>query len=145
MKFFLIIFISFISLQTFAQKKVVPVTLSVMTGVRLPEGSKQDKRLLMEAAAQILLEMVSKKYATGITSTEVLTLPTVVVCGYNSDSLVGQLTKLGWNITPVETDNKYVWLQKDNRYVIAYFSLDKKETALYFGLASNAPVFNGGG
>jgi hypothetical protein len=141
--FFLLMACSF-AVNSHAQKKLVPVSQSVLTGVMLPEGSKQDKRMLMIGAAEILLEMESKKYGTGIATTEVLTLPAVAVCGFNSDSLVSQLTKLGWGITPVDNDDKYVWLMKDNRYVIAFFSTDKKETSLYFGLAANPPALGGG-
>lgn len=127
-----------------AQKKLVPVTQSTLTGVTLPAGSKQDNRLLMVVATRVLLEMESKKNGAQMNTIEVLSLPTVAACGFNADSLVAQLTTLGWNITPVESDNKYVWLQKDDRYVMAYFSMDKKETALYFGLAATAPVFTEG-
>ena len=43
-----------------AQKKVIPVSQSALTGVILPAGSKQDKRLMTELAANILLEIESK-------------------------------------------------------------------------------------
>lgn len=144
MKYILFLLMAMTGLQTIAQKKLISVTQSEMTGVRLPPGSKQDKRMLMEAAGQILLEMESKKFGTGIANTEVLTLPALAVSGFSSDSLVAQLTSLGWNITPDEKDNKYVWLQKDNRFVLAYFSTDKRETSLYFGLAANPPALTAG-
>ncbi len=140
--FFLLLF--FTGNHVYAQKKLVPVSQSIMTGIHLPDGSKQDKRLLMELSARVLLEMESKRYGTGVTDTEVFYLPPVSVSNYNSDSLVAQFSTLAWNITPVETDNKYVWLQKDNRFVIVYFSMDKKETAVYFGLAATPPALNGG-
>ena len=124
-----------------AQKKVVPVTQSALTSVTLPAGSTQDKRMLMEMSGKILLEMESKKAGTTITTLEILYLPSVATCGFTADSLVAQLSTLGWSITPVEADNKYVWLQKDNRFLLTYLSTGKKQTDLYFGEASNPPAF----
>jgi len=130
-------------LKTTAQKKVIPVTQSVLTGVLLPNGSTQDKRFLIELSAKILLEMESKKSSAGVKTTEVLSLPASAV--FNTDSLSNQLIALGWMIIPVATDKKYFWLQKDSRFVLTYFSIDKKETALYFGETETPPVINGNG
>lgn len=138
-KYFFSALLSLLFLQSTAQKKVTAVSHSALTGVMLPQGSKQDKRFLMELTAKTTLEIESKKAKITIKATEVLYLPAVVVSGFNADSLVNQLTALGWNIIPVDTDDKYVWLQKDNRSVIAYFSMDKKETQLYFGEAGSQP------
>lgn len=131
-----------ISLQAVGQKKVTPVSQSLLTGIELPAGSKQDNRILMEATGKMLLEIETKKTNTTISKTEILYLP-VATAGFNADSLVSRLSKLGWNITPVAGDNKYVWLQKDNRSVITYFSMDKKETSLYFGEVSGTPLLAG--
>lgn len=123
-----------------AQKKLVEVRQSPLTGVSLPSGSKKDGRFLSEIAGKALLEMESKKANTTIGTVEVLYLPAVNASGFNADSLVNQFSSLGWNIIPVENDNKYVWLEKDNRYVIAYFSMNKTSTDLYFGEATTAPA-----
>ena len=123
-----------------AQKKLVPVTQSPLTGLSLPAGSKQDGRFLSEIAGKALLEMEAKKVSTSVGSIELLTLPAVSVSGFNADSLAGQLSALGWSITPVESDNKYAWLQKDSRHLIVYFSMDKKSTELYFGELTAAPA-----
>ncbi|MFZ4769871.1 MAG: hypothetical protein ACOYLO_06785 [Ferruginibacter sp.] len=130
---------------SFAQKKVLLVTESTLTGIGLPNGSKKDSRSLSISMAKILLEMESKKNAATLSSTEVLTLPPVSSGGFNADSLVKNLTNLGWTITPNETDTKYAWLQKDNRFVITYFSMDKRETSLYFAEASSMPNMNAQG
>jgi hypothetical protein len=87
--------------------------------------------------------MESKKAGTTIKNIEILYLPSVAACGFTADSLVNQLTVLGWSITPVEGDNKYVWLQKDNRSVLTYLSTDKKQTDLYFGEANTPPNLGG--
>jgi hypothetical protein len=122
-----------------AQKKLIPVTQSALTGISLPAGTKQDKRFLSEASAKALLEIESKKAGADIKNTEVFYLPAVSVGNFTDDSLVTLLSNLGWNIAPVQGDNKFVWLQKDGRSIITYFSMDKKETQLYFGESATAP------
>ena len=117
-KFFTTLFILFIGLYTCAQKNLKPASQSILTGVILPQGSKQDKRFLTVLSAKTLLELESKKVNARLNITEVFYLPPVSVSGFNADSLVNQLTGFGWNIIPLESDDKYVWLQKDNRSII---------------------------
>jgi hypothetical protein len=120
----------------FAQKKLVPVQQSTLTGITLPTGSKQDSRMFNVAGAKMLLEIESQKVNATISSPEVLVLPSVTAGGFNADSLVKNLSDQGWSITVIEGDNKYAWLQKDNRNVIMYFSMNTKETGLYFAEAN---------
>ena len=125
-----------------AQKKLVPVSQSSITGIALPAGSRQDGRFLMELSGKALLEMETKKANTTVTKTEILYLP-ATAAGADPDSVVEKLTALGWSIIPVQGDDKFVWLQKDNHYIITYFSLNKKDNDLYFGEVANAPASNG--
>jgi hypothetical protein len=143
MKKYFLLYISFAFIAfSFGQKKVLPATQSTITGIRLPNGSKNDSRSLSISVAKMLLEMESKKAAATLSATEVLTLPAVSSSGFNADSLVKNLTNLGWNITPNDKDKKYAWLQKDNRFVIAYFAEGKKETSLYFAESLIIPNLN---
>jgi hypothetical protein len=129
--------------QTHAQKKLLPVTQSILTGIYLPAGSTQDKRLLMEMSAKALLQIESKKAGTAMSTTEVLYLPNVDAAVFNADSLVSQLAALGWTVIPVATDNKFVWLQKDTRSILTYLSIGKKQIDLYFGEAATSPAIGG--
>lgn len=124
-----------------AQKKLVPVKQSELTGIALPSGSKKDSRLLSEIAGKTLLNDEAKKANTTLKSVEILYLPVINGNGFDSDTIVNQLTSLGWSITLAGPDEKYVWLQKDNRYIIGYFSIDKNATNFYLGEADNAPTF----
>lgn len=133
-------FIFFFSSAIQAQKKLQPVSQSAMTGISLPAGSKKDGRLLSVMAGRILLELESKKAGTPIGELELLVLPPVAQTGFTADSLVAQLANTGWNIAAVLEDDKYVWLQKENQYLMAYFSMDGKETALYFGKPETPPI-----
>lgn len=121
-----------------AQKKVVPVNQSALSGMSLPNGTKHDSRFLSEIGAKTLFELETKKAGTTIAKTEVLMLP--AEAKFTADSLVTSLQTLGYSITPLETDNKFAWLQKDNRYLIVYFEIKKTEVDLYFGELSAAPA-----
>jgi hypothetical protein len=143
-RYFLTTIISLLALSLSAQKKVIPVTQSALTGIALPTGSKQDKRLLSEVTAQILLETESKKANTGIKNTEVLYLPSLSSSGFNADSLVNLLSAAGWEVIPIESDDKYVWLRRNGQYIIAYFFMAKKDTQLYFAESISTPVLAAG-
>jgi hypothetical protein len=123
---------------TIAQKKVTPVNQSVLTGMSLPNGSKQDGRFLSEIGAKTLFEMETKKAGTTVSKVEVLTIP--AEASFTADSLVTHLQSLGFAISPLETDNKYAWLQKDNRYLVLYFETKKSGVELYFGELATAPT-----
>lgn len=140
-KYSFVFFSIILSLNVMAQKKLVPVNQSALAGIVLPAGSKQDKRWLSESSAQVLLEMESQKAKTGVKNMEVLYLPPVSSSGFNSDSLVALLTSAGWELTGIEGDDKYVWLQKNGRYLIAYFLTEEKQTQLYFAEALKIPEF----
>jgi hypothetical protein len=123
-----------------AQKKLTLVTQSTITGIGLPNGSKQDSRILSVAAAATLLEMESEKANTKVQDTEVLMLPPTSQIKFNKDSLGNRLKANNWKIT-VSEDDEYLWLQKDKRFVIAYFSMGSNGTSLYFAEATSPPNF----
>lgn len=132
---FLLVFAS----ASYAQKKLTPVTKSVLTGIGLPGGSKQDARILSISAATTLLEMESNKTNTKLQNTEVLVLPPASLNKFSKDSLVKRLIEHNWKITSIEDDH-YLWLQKDKRFVIAYFSMNTKQTDLYLAETTSTPV-----
>ena len=126
-----------------AQKKLVPVVESVLTGIALPSGSKKDNRALSVAATEILLEMELKKAGITLTSTEVLELPSISISGFDKDSLMSKLLKQGWSMAPMKGDSNYTWLQKNNSTLITYFAADAKVSNLYFGVAHQIEKQNG--
>jgi len=138
-KIFLLGLLCVIVTATQAQKKLIPVTKSALTGIGLPNGSKQDSRILSVAAAATLLEMESNKTNTKVQNTEVLVLPPASLNKFNKDSLAQRLTARNWKITPTE-DKDYLWLQKDKRVIIVYFSMSTKQTDLYLAEAISSPV-----
>lgn len=125
-----------------AQKKLVPVAESALTGIALPAGSKKDSRTLSVAASKILLEMELKKAGIPLATTEVLVLPSISLSGFNEDSLMSKLSQQGWSIASMKGDSNYTWLQKNNSTLITYFAADAKESNLYFGVANQTEKQN---
>jgi hypothetical protein len=112
-----------------AQKKVVPVSQSGITGIQLPAGSKKDSRLLTELAGKGILQMEAKKSGSSVNNIEVLYLP----AGFTADSLNQACSTSGWSLTVSANDKEYAWLQKDGHSVLAYFSQKQNQAELYFG------------
>jgi hypothetical protein len=137
-RFFLCLLI-IASATSFAQKKMIPVTQSALTGITLPAGSMQDKRMLSVSAANTLMNMESKKSSRAISNTEVLVIPSSLSSGFDANMLVKELSEKGWQISINEDDNNYAWLQKGNQSVIMYFSMNAKESSLYFALDASSP------
>lgn len=128
--------------STFGQKKekLVPVTQSALTGITLPSGTLQDKRLLSVASVKTLMEMETKQAGVGVKNPEVFILPLAGDGKNGSDSLVGRLLRNGWSIAPMKTDVKFAWLKKGDKFVMSFFSIDKTEISLYFAETDGIPT-----
>jgi hypothetical protein len=136
MKFIFLPVLLTLTITVSAQKNVTPVSVSSVTGISLPAGSKKDSRMLSIAATDMLFGLETNKVNATLSGTEVLTLPAPVAGGFNKDSLAMKLKAQGWSIVPVTGDEKFSWLYKEKRTVIAYFTSDAKSTLLYFSNAS---------
>lgn len=122
------------SLQSLAQKKLVPVNQSSLTGISLPTGTKKDTRFLSEIAGKALLEMETKKAGMMISHTEFLVIPGSPDFLLSVDSIKLRLQEAGWILSPVQSgDEHYFWTDRNNTRVIGYLSGSKKEISLYFG------------
>lgn len=126
-----------------AQSKVTETKQSAVTGLRLPNGSKQDKRGLHVSAAKMVLELVSKKKGATIKNTEVLSLAPADVNNFTIESLKTNLKQNGWTITAVEGEPQYLWLGQNGKTVLAYIANEKKATNLYFGETSSPSISSG--
>jgi hypothetical protein len=99
---FLIFLIPVISV---AQKNVTDVTKSGLTGIDLPAGTKQDKRILSSAAAETLLEMKAEETGRSVSgNVEVLMLP-VASNGGGSVTVKQLLVAAGYKVTEVQGDD----------------------------------------
>lgn len=117
------------SCLSLAQSKLVPVTRSLLTGISLPTGSKQDKRLLSTVAAQTLLEMEATEQGMMLEQNiEVLSVPPTPE---GDQYILQQLASNQWLITKLNTANHYL-LKSSSTTILAYIQRSKKETAVYF-------------
>lgn len=114
------------------QKKLLPVTESVISGIQLPKGSKSDLRFLSIASARALFDMEFKNSGLKINSTEVLSLPVSSLPAMNEEDLNTVLQQAGWTLIPISTNNKFKRAQKDGKTLLTYFSAEPKEINLYF-------------
>lgn len=129
-----LIFVAAIGFQLISQSKLVPVSKSELTGIELPDGAKQDKRILATAAAETLLEMTAEENATKLEGqAEVFTMPPSL-----QEQVRAAAQKAGWEIQPYTTDAAYSLLKKD-RILLMYLESTKKETALYIMPVASIP------
>ena len=132
----IILLLIFILINNIAAQKIEPVSKSPLTGIVLPAGSKQDKRMLMTVSANILLEDAAKKNNATVKNTEVLKTP----LSFTLDSFTSALQQAGWKITPDQYNNKFYWLEQSGKYILACFYPAKKATDIYFAQSNQAPT-----
>lgn len=120
-----------ISIQLFAQKNSLPVTRTHMLGIKLPEGSKQDKRLLSTAAAGSFLAMSTEFKDVEFSPVEVYSIP--VASGLTFENIKNQLAASGYGVKFDQGDNKLLWFTRNTKNWLVYLSQEAKETNLYIG------------
>lgn len=114
-----------------SQTNVVPATKSELTGIELPAGSKQDKRILTTAAAKTLLQMKAEEKAITLgDKVEVFSLPASPNRQIEEQVKLA-VQKAGWETRSFSTEPEYVILKNNDRTVMMYLESFKKETALY--------------
>lgn len=127
-----------------AQKNLVPVQQTKLLELPLPTGSKQDKRFLSVSAAKLLLEIETQKAGVQLVSTEVYILPPGSGSRIPKDLLAQLLIEKKYQSVPVEGDEKYQWVQGNNKSYLVYVSIEKKQTDLYIAECNAPPVMTGG-
>jgi hypothetical protein len=134
----IIIFLLFsISFKIAGQSNVVSVSRSEMSGIELPPGARQDKRILSTAAAETLLEMTAKD--NGIELGDKSEVFSLTPPAKQTEELVKlAVQKVGWVMNPFSSESTYTLLENNDRKVLMYLQTFKKETALYFMPVINA-------
>ena len=106
--------------QTYSQNNVIPVTKSELTGIELPAGSKQDKRILSTAAAKTLLQMKADDNAITLgDKVEVFSLPISATKQSEADVKLA-VQRAGWEARSFPTEPAYVILKNNDRKVLMY-------------------------
>lgn len=129
------IFIIAFIFQAWSQSKLAPVSKSELTGIELPAGAKQDKRILSTAAAETLLEMTAEENATKLEGQiEVFSLPPAM-----EEQVRTAAQKAGWEIQPYTNQPTYSLLRSKGRTLLMYLESSKKETWLYIMQVATMP------
>lgn len=127
-----------LSVSVFAQKNLVPVSSSAYTGIVLPAGARQDKRLFNVAVVMTFLEGETKKFNVTVSDAEIFRLPP----GTNhTENLKASLNTKGWEIRRLDERPEYAWLIKQGQYFFMYWSANPKNPELYIGKPEGIPVF----
>jgi hypothetical protein len=138
MKLRLFILLFLIPVIVLAQKNVVPADKISSLDMKLPEGSRQDKRFLSKTAAAALLQTEVMDPGISLGEVEVYLLPPTSKSSFDSDMLVENLEKSGFEIFPTE-DEKIAWIIKEGTCFLIYFSIDREETSFYLARSNSAP------
>lgn len=136
-KFVLVLFL-LLAVAVFAQKNLVPASTSAFTGIDLPAGSRQDKRLFSIAVVRTFLEGETKKFGVTVSDAELFRLPPGVD---HTNSIRTALRDKGWEEKRLDTRPEYMWLTKQGQYFFMYWSANPKNPELYFGKPEGIPVF----
>lgn len=126
--------------ETLAQKNMVAVDKAIQSGIRLPDGSKQDKRLLSVSAAGMVLDMEGGRLKTTLTGTEVYSIP--LQAGFTTDSLNNALRVKGWNPVDYAAETGYSLWNREKHFILVYLEKSKKETNFYVAACVTPPVTN---
>lgn len=115
----------------YSQSKVTPASRSELSGIELPTGAKQDKRILATASAKTLLDMIAQdNQLTLEEGVEVFTLIGTVGSG-TVEQVKLAVQKAGWQLTSLSTRPKYWLLSKSNTSLVMYLESNKRDTQLY--------------
>jgi hypothetical protein len=132
MKFnYRVIFFLLLTIPAFSQSKVTPASRSELSGIELPAGSKQDKRMLATAAAKTLLDMIANENEFTLEeSVEVYTLMGTVG-SRTEEEIKLAVQKAGWNLATLSGQPKYWLLNKGTTSLLMYLESTKRDTQLY--------------
>jgi hypothetical protein len=134
----ILLFLFLIPAVLIAQKNVVPADQISSLDLKLPDGSRQDKRFLSKTAAAALLQTEVNDQGITLGEVEVYLLPPNSKSGFDGDVLVENLEKSGFKIFPTE-DQKMAWVIREESCFLIYFSTDNEETGFYLARSNSTP------
>jgi hypothetical protein len=137
----IVFFFNLLSLIGVSQAKVTPASRSELSGIELPAGSKQDKRILATASAKTLLDMIAEDNKLTLEEgVEVFTLIGVLGSG-TIDQVKESAQKGGWQLTSLSGQQPKYWLlNKSHVSLLMYLESTKKDTQLYLSRVRAAPT-----
>jgi len=114
-----------------AQKNLLPARQSALTGISLPADTKEDKRMLMRAAAKTTLDMEAKD--SGMVLGEVYEVYVLPAMSQQAlvDSIAAALAAKGWRMPGSKNGTTWSVAAKDQQQVMVYVMGGRKESSLY--------------
>lgn len=124
----------------YSQSKVTPASRSELSGIELPAGSKQDKRILATASAKTLLDMIAEEEQLILEEeVEVFTLNGAEGSG-TEEQMKSAAQKAGWNPELLSKQSNCWLLSKGTSTLMMYLESNKKDTQLYFSAVKSTVV-----
>lgn len=131
-----VVFLVLFTIPAFSQSKVTPASHSELSGIELPAGSKQDKRILATAAAKTLLDLIAEENKLVLEDgVEVFTIGTIGSASVEEIKLSAQ--KAGWQLTSLSGNPKYWLLSKGIASLLMYLEANQRDTQLYLATVKN--------
>ena len=132
-----VVFLVLLTIPAFSQSKVTPASRSELSGIELPAGSKQDKRILATASAKTLLDLIAEENELVLeTGVEVFTIPGTIGSA-SVEEIKRSVQKAGWQLTSLSGNPKYWLLSKGITSLIMYLEANKRDTQLYLATVKN--------
>ena len=126
-----IILLICLSLAGYGQKNVIPVSTSSLTGISLPGGTKQDKRIMIVAAARTLLEMKAGELGrVNEQSVEVFSVPLTAGAAERT-KLLQSFESAGFHVTGISDDKDYSLVTGNGKEFLMYLKDMPASTDLY--------------
>ncbi len=120
-----------LSLAVYGQKNVIPVSSSSLTGVSLPVGTKQDKRIMYVAAAGTLLGLKAGEMGkVNEQSVEVFSIP-LTAGGTEKTKLFQSFESAGFHVANISDDKDYNLVKGNAKEFLMYLKDSPSATDMY--------------
>ncbi|HRK54626.1 MAG TPA: hypothetical protein PK185_11980 [Cyclobacteriaceae bacterium] len=142
-KIIVIVFFSLLCFDGAAQKNVIRVNASDLTGIALPTEATMDNRIFSRAAAKTTLEVNATPHQITIDDVEVFSYKNDSGKKNDSENWLEQVKKLlqvsGYTLYPDDNDPSFTWVSRSEKYFLIYADAGKKKASLYIGVVDLIP------
>jgi hypothetical protein len=122
-----------------------PTVFSRLLNLNLPDQFIKESNSFALFAGQTVLEMETQPQGITLEEVELFTWKNpsgnLAESELMLNSVLENVTQAGWKVTLSPRDRDYRWLVQKNEYLVGYFTITVRETAVYIGKASQVPPF----
>lgn len=121
-----------------AQAPAAAPVVSPLTGVTLPEGARADRGMLKRLAARVVLADVANKSGGALADAPSPELYRLVHRPDLVDATLARFAAAGWTVGPTQPDgdDRFAWLSRGDRHVLAVVTPRPNDAWLYLGAAT---------